>query len=235
MLAEALAAAEEVFPEILDAARDAKMLLTLSDSIISRIKYTKDDRLAKSKEIINRITERRLYRFCGQTKNKNFTEDAEKREFCNQIAAAITARNDGQDENVLEEDIFIDIIDIKYGIGNGDPIRNTDFVSKFGKLVTSKSHKTPEEESLKPQYDSPPRDEKDRSALMDPLPKPSKIQYIRVYTRNEEKQETILARFYDWCNKNGYETSVDLEKIPKEHEENEETATKSEAVRKLEF
>ncbi len=137
MLAEVLHEAEDVF-HIFEARNNTKLLLTLTDNIITRIEYDEDERLTKAKEIIQRIKERQLYKFCGQTSPPELIKEDKKHDYCKDVVKEIISKAKGKDE-IDEEDILIDIVAIDYGIiGSEVKIEQPNFVNKYGKPVTSK-------------------------------------------------------------------------------------------------
>eukprot|EP00794_Sanderia_malayensis_P005457 gene5457-6139_t len=243
MLAEAFHSAEDVF-DLYGACKDPKKLLTLSDDILTRIMFSEDQRLAKAQQILRRIQQRDLLHFCGQTTPKGFIETERKAKVCEDIKLDLITRNDQsgiRDKSetnfqVDQNDIVVDIVEINFGIGYGDPMEKVDFVNKYKKPITFKNQVNPEEQShpIKRPYENSNRKMETAEGYSDlnhsdvhqtsqttgtQTARPTKNQYIRVYARDEKKKDAIISRFYSWCNENDYEVSIDLEKIPVEHEE----------------
>ena len=136
-------------------------------------------------------------------------------QFCETVAEEITKMPKKREE-ITKEDIFVEIIAIKYGDGEKDPLENVDFINKEGTVVRWN-----------------PRGRKEGSVK---FLNSFKDEYIRVYCRNSDKtgmKQEISNRFYEWCKRNHYDVPEDMERGPIEHDDTEEP--KPAAARKITF
>lgn len=244
MIAEAMDKADAYF-EISKAREEPGKFMMLSDSIfhqILRVQAEGDDSLKAAKEILERIKRRCLYQFCGQTSslpvegNANLIQagyqcfidhagalspGAEERQRQAEIRKTVT---DGiikfptASKEITADDLFVEVIQLRYGNGRTDPLDSIDFVNKEGTLVKR----------------SPAVEGKARPGFLGSFQE----EYIRVYARSKEKINEINNRFYGWCLQNGYDVPKDMEKTPIENDEMEDAqdaCRKSRAIRRLDF
>ena len=227
MIAEAMDKADNYF-KISEARDEPGKLLMLTDCIQHQILRAQDDNdegLKAAKEILQMIINRKLYHFCGQTSPLLTEEEARMA----QSGRTLSFDNDGSmspgeeerrrqkslrkrvtsgilgfskfSDDITEEDLFVEVIVIRYGNGRNDPLDNIDFVNKEGKLVK-------------------------RSPTSKGFPGPTFMksyqeEFVRVYARKKEKIKEINNRFYEWCKQNQYELPQDMEKTPIENDETE--------------
>ena len=238
MIAEAMAKADHLFQFSL-AMNDPNKMLLLSDVFFHKILDAKDDGdqdVVEAKRILQRISHRKLYQFCGQTsalpseccggadenqRQRASTVDRQtalrraandrrrRNELCNKVRRGILQRNPIRIE-ICEDDIRVEVIAILYGKGEVDPLDTIDFVNKQGTLV--------------------------ERGTASKCSKSFRNEYIRVYSRDaasKEKKREITKRFYHWCMEYKYDVPKDMEKVPIEHELDLDTlATDENACRK---
>lgn len=240
MIAEAMDKADNYF-KISEARDEPGKLLMLTDCILHQIMRAEDDNdegLKAAKEILQRISNRKLYHFCGQTSPLPTKEEASMV----QSGRTLSFDNDGSSspgeeerrrqkslrkrvtsgilgfskfsEVITEEDLFVEVIIIRYGNGRNDPLDNIDFVNKEGKLVK--------------------RSPNSKGFLGPTFMKSYQEEFVRVYARKKEKIKEINNRFYGWCKQNQYELPEDMEKTPIENDETEVVRAPT-AARRLNF
>lgn len=240
MIAEAMDKADNYF-QISEARNNPGKLLMLSDSIFHQIIRARDDNdegLTAAKELLQRVCERQLYRFCGQTSPLPTEEEAslaqsgrplsfdldgtlspgaaerQRQRLLRQKVTSGILEFQKFSTDISEDDLLVEVIVIRYGNGRNDPLDNIDFVNKAGTLVT----RSPNSKS----FNGPT------------FMKAYQEEFIRVYARRKEKIKEIINRFYRWCEKNNYDVPKDMEKTPMENDERESMPVSS-AQRRLQF
>ena len=226
MIAEAMDKADGKF-HFVDAKDDPEKLMKLSDWFFYKILASEDNddpHMAAAKELVQRINERRLYRFCGQvsaspkccpegqadshrdrtetldgsTALERAAEDRRRRnELCTKVKNGIL-QSRRMKTDISDDDIRVEVIKLLYGKGGGDPLDRIDFINKQG---------TPVERTTSP--------------CRRVFPQCFYDEYIRVYCRdadNYAKKREITNRFYNWCRLNNYTVPVDSEKAPIERD-----------------
>ena len=240
MIAEAMEKADEYF-KISEARDEPGKLLMLTDSIlhqIMRVRSEGNESLEAAKVILQRISNRDLYQFCGQTsplpteeearmalsgRSLSFDHDGsmspgeEERRRQRNLRKKVTAgilSFPKFSEDITENDLLVEVIVVRYGNGRNDPLDNINFVNKEGKLVS--------------------RSPNSKSFAGPTFMKSYQEESIRVYAREKVKIKEIINRFYRWCEINGYDVPKDMEKAPIENDEREGQRMSS-AVRRLDF
>ena len=231
MLAEAMEKADKHFG-LFEARNDPEKLFKLTDFIFYKILHSdanpdSDPEMAAAKAILQRINERKLYQFCGQTsavpKNQPSETEEYKRprrdtadrdtvlsranenrmrqnELCRKVKNGILSGNKIK-LALNEDDLRVEVIAIFYGKGGGDPLDAINFINREGKLVkrTATTHCRGSRGALSGSFCD---------------------EYIRVYCSDvsKDKKREITNRFYKWCLNNSYDVPVDMEKVPVENE-----------------
>ena len=241
MIAEALDKADNYF-KISEARNEPGKLLMLSDCIYHQIMRAQDEEdrdLMAAKGILERINNRKLYQFCGQTSPLPTDEEAslaqsgrtlsidhdgalspgvaERRrqeKLCKKVTDGIISYPKFS-VDITDQDLLVEVIVLRYGNGYNDPLDNIDFVNKEGKLVTR----------------SPSAKDRAGPTFM----KAFQEEYVRVYARRKEKIREINNRFYQWCERNQYDVPKDMEKTPIENDERDTVAAVGSARRRIDF
>ena len=226
MVAEAMEKADGEF-HFFDAKDDPEKLMKLSDWFFYKILAGNDNGdpdMAAAKELLQRVIERRLYRFCGQTsalpkcssdgqadshRDRAVTLNREaaleraakdrcrRNELCDEVKNGIL-QHQKLKTDISDDDIRVEVIALLYGKGGADPLGTINFINKQGTLV-----------------------ERTTSPCRRAFPQCFHDEYIRVYCRdadNNAKKREITNRFYKWCRDNNYPVPVDNEKVPIEND-----------------
>ncbi|CAG8473841.1 1692_t:CDS:10 [Diversispora eburnea] len=168
MVADALCEANHVL-KISDAINDGEEFLKLSDNTLHVIEYMQDSSLIKSKEIINRIRHRKLYKFVDEC-----LIPREYRSRLNEtnLNKSEIIRHKIGNESISEDDIIIHKFKINYGKEDQNPL---DYVKFYGNSKESFNLKKSEVSYLIPeQYDD---------------------EIVAVYAKDPEKDKPIQDAF----------------------------------------
>ncbi|XP_053408076.1 deoxynucleoside triphosphate triphosphohydrolase SAMHD1-like [Mercenaria mercenaria] len=194
MMCDALVAADEIIKfegengaqlKMSETIHDMEAYTKLTDTVLRTILLSSDERLEKSKDILNDIINRKLYKCVSQTQRKVTVNghgiDTDKiKEFI------LEYKNENEMlKNVNEADLEIDVVKLDYGMKTNDPILNVRFYSKDdeNKAITIK-----------------------KSQISHFLPETFAEQYIRLYCKvnTQDVIEHVREAFSAWCSKNKY-------------------------------
>ena len=187
MFVEALAKVDEKFG-ISASIRDMSKYVDMTDSLIYQILRHPDDNdenLKEAKQIIRSIQKRQLYKFCGQINPLSTPREEELRSsqsIINRGGPAIAEEIADLDEDLSADDIFVDLIEINFGMKQRDPVDSVIFFSKNGKPLNLR-----------------------KDQISELLPKTFREQYVRVYAKDPAKKKIIEHNFAAWCEDNGYQ------------------------------
>ena len=192
MIVEAMAKVDRVF-NISDSIHDMASYTHLSDSIIYEIMRSRDKsvEVKQAKKILTMIQERNLYKFCGQVSALCKTEDStfpSSQEVLGKGSLGIAEEISSLDEDLCADDVFVSLIEISFGMKQHDPINSVVFFSKEGNPMKIR-----------------------REEISELLPHSFLDSYIRVYSRDPEKNQLVENCFADWCEENGFKRPCKLE------------------------
>ena len=174
LLAEALLLVDKKLG-ISNSVDDMHRFTKLTDSIIYDIlrNESDDQNVKQAQQLLLRIQRRDLYKFCGQTQQLN---PDQKRPDEDKIAKVIAERSNGA---LKEEQVFVTVIDIHFGMKDRDPIDSVIFFNK--------AH-------------HPLKVRKEQVSQL--LPQKFHERYIRVYAKSRDDTEIVQRCFEDWCREN---------------------------------
>eukprot|EP00026_Physarum_polycephalum_P002444 Phypoly_transcript_02450.p1 GENE.Phypoly_transcript_02450~~Phypoly_transcript_02450.p1 ORF type:complete len:540 (+),score=47.86 Phypoly_transcript_02450:1036-2655(+) len=118
MITDAFVAADPVL-RISDQLDDAEEFISLDDSLLSRIEFSKDPNLEEARGIIRRIRKRELYRMADEV-----SIPKEKWDKAMPTKADIVSASSG---NLTEDDIIIDSYFLNYAMKDKNPMANVRF------------------------------------------------------------------------------------------------------------
>ncbi|CAG8433581.1 10901_t:CDS:10 [Diversispora eburnea] len=124
MVRDALVEADPVF-HIADSIDNPEEYLKLSDSILTRIEYSDDPGLEKSKEIIKNIRHRKLYKFVDECLIPYKMDIAENK----LNSFEIVSHQSGSDLN--EDDVIVERLKMNYGKKDKNPVDNVKFYDRY--------------------------------------------------------------------------------------------------------
>ncbi|XP_046843284.1 deoxynucleoside triphosphate triphosphohydrolase SAMHD1-like [Xenia sp. Carnegie-2017] len=159
--------------------KDMKRYTVLTDSILYDVlrKESEEPAVKEAQDWIKRIQKRKIYKFCGQTQPQS-NDDCPSEEKIVKDLVIIS------DEQLNEEDIFVDMPKIDFGMKGKNPVDAVTFFIKSGENVEIK-----------------------REQVSRMLPQNFQERYIRVYAKhpeNKEQTELIKKTFRKWCSKQKY-------------------------------
>ncbi|XP_056129818.1 deoxynucleoside triphosphate triphosphohydrolase SAMHD1 [Lampris incognitus] len=110
---------------------DMKAYCKLTDHIFEQILYSSSPELAESREILNNILHRRLYKCLGQTQPNKQLKPSQL-DLDNWAAEVAKSRPESvnPDVDLRPEDFLVTVIDMDYGMKEENPINNVHFYCK---------------------------------------------------------------------------------------------------------
>lgn len=185
MLLEAMAKVDKKFG-ISASIREMSRYTDLSDSIIYEILRSDDGspEVVEAKNILRRIQNRDLYKYCGQVntqlsmRDENLPSSQEiLQKGTNQIAEEIAQLGTG----FTADDIFVIFVGISFGMRNYDPINSVVFFSKDNQPMKIR-----------------------KEEISELLPQTFCETYIRVHCRDADKKNLTEDAFSMWCEENQF-------------------------------
>ncbi|KAI8058362.1 HD phosphohydrolase domain-containing protein [Syncephalis plumigaleata] len=126
MLTDALLAADP-YLKLSDAIDDMEQYSRLTDHVIRTIEFSKEDKLASARAIIQRIRKRQLYRFVEE----RMIPAGSKAYMKNKINALAICSHQSEYACIKEDDIIVDWLTVGYGFNGKNPVDSIKFYSKF--------------------------------------------------------------------------------------------------------
>ncbi|XP_071173860.1 deoxynucleoside triphosphate triphosphohydrolase SAMHD1-like isoform X2 [Mytilus edulis] len=164
-----------------DCIDDPVAYTNLNDSIFHVILMSTDKELAKSREILQRIERRQLYKCVGETTP---TEGKTKDDVTKIKAEIMSCVDEDSREMLQAHDLVVHLVYLDYGMKSENPIKNVRFYNKndVTKAVILDKHHV---------------------SLM--LPGVFAEQLIRLYCKKTDEESLKIARdcFQKWCNDKG--------------------------------
>ncbi|XP_046843278.1 deoxynucleoside triphosphate triphosphohydrolase SAMHD1-like [Xenia sp. Carnegie-2017] len=163
----------------------------LTDSILHDILRNKTPVFKEAQDLIKRIQNRQIYKFCGQSrqilrpeskddspslqesKDKSSSPELKDDEICTKIAEDLAQNSKGE---LKKEDIFVSPVEINFGKKSKNPIDAVMFFNKSLEVIRIK-----------------------REQVSGILPRDFEDKYFRVYARNPDQKELIRRLFKEWC------------------------------------
>ena len=185
MLTEALCKVDEKFG-ISSSINDMARYTFMTDSIIYDVLRSKDNDqcVREAQEILNRIQQRQIYRFCGQINPNSTRRDPEKLYLSQPITSdsQVIAEEIAEfGEDLIPSDIYVDLPYMSFGMKNKNPVEQVTFFAKNGQPLEIRSDQ-----------------------LSDMLPKTFQETYIRVFCKKDSQKQITELAFSDWCKGKGF-------------------------------
>ncbi|XP_046843281.1 deoxynucleoside triphosphate triphosphohydrolase SAMHD1-like [Xenia sp. Carnegie-2017] len=156
---------------------DMRQYCVLTDSILHDILRNETPVFKKAQDLIKRIQNRKIYKFCGQSrqesKGKSSSPELNDDEIRTKIAEDLAQNSKGE---LKKEDIFVSSVKINFGMKNKNPIDAVMFFNKSLEVIRIK-----------------------REQVSGMLPRDFEDKYFRVYARNPDQKELIRRLFKEWC------------------------------------
>jgi len=175
MLTEILLNANEHyhFDKIIE---DPEAYLNLTDFILKEIELSKDPSLEKSRQILKRLKKREIYKFASETLvDTNWKVESEERMINDILSCSV---NDGTDRSLTFDDIRIVTATNTYGLKDKNPVESVHFYNK---------------NNIKKSFCI----DKEQVSLL--LPGKFSERFIRVYTSDDNKVDTLRRAFNIYC------------------------------------
>lgn len=164
--------------KIAESARDPERFMNLTDSVLKQIEISKAPELAASREIIRSIRTRNLYKFVDEVL---FAPDVVDRIPKHAVTPANIATAGGEDESggpaVDETDIILQWMTLSYSMKDENPVDKMRFFSRW---EADESFAIPRE----------------RVSFL--VPDRFSERYLRVFTRDPEKVQSVQRAFRRW-------------------------------------
>ncbi|KAL4234945.1 SAM domain and HD [Mactra antiquata] len=125
-----------------EAIYDMKAFIQLTDNVFHTILYSTDSNLKKSREILENILRRKLYKCIGQTHLKN--EHVISMDKKDEIRSEVLKHMDPDElscSGLTVDDIIIHLINLDYGMKEKNPVDNVRFYSKHNPNVAVRVRK----------------------------------------------------------------------------------------------
>lgn len=127
MLCDALVEADSILG-ISKSIDNPEDYLQLNDTILNQIEFSKEPGLAKSREIINRIRTRKLYKFVDEY----LVSDELKNHLTEQkINAREIIAHQGENDRLEEDDIIVDRLKLNYAMNDKNPVDYVKFYNQY--------------------------------------------------------------------------------------------------------
>ncbi|CAB5208884.1 unnamed protein product [Rhizophagus irregularis] len=127
MLCDALVEADSILG-ISKSIDNPEDYLQLNDTILNQIEFSKEPGLAKSREIINRIRTRKLYKFVDEY----LVSDELKDHLTEQkINAREIIAHQGENDRLEEDDIIVDRLKLNYAMNDKNPVDYVKFYNQY--------------------------------------------------------------------------------------------------------
>ncbi|XP_046842768.1 deoxynucleoside triphosphate triphosphohydrolase SAMHD1-like [Xenia sp. Carnegie-2017] len=171
--------------------RDMGQYCVLTDSILHDILRNETPVFKEAQDLIKRIQNRKIYKFCGQSrqilrpeskddspslqesKDKSSSPELKDDEICTKIAEDLAQNSEGK---LKKEDTFVFPVKINFGMKGKNPIDAVMFFNKSLEVIRIK-----------------------REQVSGILPRDFEDKYFRVYARNPDHKELIRHLFIKWC------------------------------------
>ncbi|XP_028392109.1 deoxynucleoside triphosphate triphosphohydrolase SAMHD1-like isoform X1 [Dendronephthya gigantea] len=144
---------------------DTRRFTVLTDSlfydIVESDPVKSSEEMKKAKELLQRIQKRDLYKFCAETQPGTEQDCPEKEKVIKHLIRISAG-------TLTEEQIFVDIVKINFGMGNKNPVDNVVFFNKSNETFKFR---------------------KEQVSQM--LPQNFHERYVRVYAQSREDSESI--------------------------------------------
>ena len=156
--------------------KDMARFTVLTDSIIYDILRNDKPLMKGAKELLQRVQERKLYKFCGEAQPRTEENCPEEEEIVEQLIQI-------SKESLKKEEIFVHIVNINFGMKKKNPVDNVVFFDK-----SNKAFKFCKEQ------------------VSQMLPQNFHERYVRVYAKSREDIicQKIQKCFKKWCESRNY-------------------------------
>ncbi|XP_030831748.1 deoxynucleoside triphosphate triphosphohydrolase SAMHD1 [Strongylocentrotus purpuratus] len=153
----------------------------LTDSVLEHILFSQEKDLKESKDIIQKIFTRKLYKCVGQTQPTADTELEKPLEISKAICLAVS-EEELKGPQLDSDDLVVHVVKMDYGMGNQNPVDYVRFYSKENSNTAIKIGK---------------------GEVSQMLPENFLERYIRVYCKNRDAENVAKAErcFAEWCDK----------------------------------
>jgi len=127
MLCDALVEADPIL-KISKTIENPEDYLKLNDTILNKIEFSKKPGLAKSREIINRIRTRKLYKFVDEY----LVPDDLKNHLTEQkINAREIIAHQTENDGLEEDDVIVDRLKLNYAMSDKNPVDHVKFYNQY--------------------------------------------------------------------------------------------------------
>ena len=155
---------------------DMERFTFLTDSLMYDIlrNESRHPLMVEAQELLKRMQRRELYKFCGQTQPA-YDQSCPKEE---EVIKDLTSISKG---SLREDQIFVVIVNIHFGMQHKDPIDNVVFFNKAYQPFTVR-----------------------KEQVSQILPQKFHERYVRVYAKSRDYSELIQHCFETWCRSKNY-------------------------------